>query len=775
MILSKAALYFTVSLTTLGLIHAECPNACSGHGQCGSFDMCTCDRNWQGADCSLRTCPFGLAHVDTPKGDLDGSTTIGDFNDVLVTGSTVYPYGTTEGFPHMVDTAGTVQGDTAHDYMECSNKGLCDRKSGECECLPGYDGTACQRASCPSKTATGSSGGSRGTSATTKTGVFGGKSAFSGTSSVTPQIGECSGHGTCETIEEIANFDHGNIYSLWDKESTMGCKCDAGYGGPDCSERMCKYGIDPLYTDDTTVRVTHTTVRIATSAASALGGSYALKFYDVFGEDHMTEALPIDGTGSINAVTHCTTVVNALKALPNGIISDVTCSQSVIPTSQGVEYTLTFTKNPGEMKELEINQYLDGARPTLTVSSGTYTTGVSTKIVGESTDYFATRCEGLSVKILTDSANVGDAWNSEARPGSLGFLSGTTTSLTTAEQRILKKCLGDSDLNADNNVDVQNWDKGVVVEADGTGSYNMIGAFPHAIKVVPKETTTGYTKFNYGSYHLVWYDASATNKEFRVANVDNNHNQVSEATESYVYTTKGTVQQMGWGTETEIADNSGMGSSSTRIVGYFDAFTNKIFTNYDTSCENQPGSGAKNFKCVEKGAKLFVVDGCWGGGDLGAATSNPFFGGSAVFNCADGTSPKANTGNLYTVTKVYTVPLGTNSTNTPATTVDADSDPTLKHEIDTFIIEVNANFAWEGWHGDPENSNTNAAGATRDQTWSDNTGVVTLFHFTPSTEGNFDYVSQCSNRGLCDNASGLCQCFKGYTGDDCATQNALAM
>jgi len=32
----------------------------------------------------------------------------------------------------------------------------------------------------------------------------------------------------------------------------------------------------------------------------------------------------------------------------------------------------------------------------------------------------------------------------------------------------------------------------------------------------------------------------------------------------------------------------------------------------------------------------------------------------------------------------------------------------------------------------------------------------------------------CSGRGLCDGSSAECQCFKGYTGQACQVQNALA-
>ena len=35
--------------------------------------------------------------------------------------------------------------DTAHSSMECSNAGTCDYQTGRCNCLPGYEGIACQR------------------------------------------------------------------------------------------------------------------------------------------------------------------------------------------------------------------------------------------------------------------------------------------------------------------------------------------------------------------------------------------------------------------------------------------------------------------------------------------------------------------------------------------------------------------------------------------------------------------------------------------------------
>ena len=55
------------------------------------------------------------------------------------------------------------------------------------------------------------------------------------------------------------------------------------------------------------------------------------------------------------------------------------------------------------------------------------------------------------------------------------------------------------------------------------------------------------------------------------------------------------------------------------------------------------------------------------------------------------------------------------------------------------------------------------------------TGYVQLLKFTPASTGNYEYVSMCSNRGLCNSDDGLCECFKGYTNDNCDTQSSLAV
>jgi len=48
-----------------------------------------------------------------------------------------------------------------------------------------------------------------------------------------------------------------------------------------------------------------------------------------------------------------------------------------------------------------------------------------------------------------------------------------------------------------------------------------------------------------------------------------------------------------------------------------------------------------------------------------------------------------------------------------------------------------------------------------------------VFKFYPPTN-KYAYAGECSNRGICDTDNGLCNCFNGFTNDNCDTIDALA-
>jgi hypothetical protein len=133
---------------------------------CKCFESINGDMEWTGSDCSERACPHSLSWI----GDVLRS------NDI-------------------------------HPLTECSDRGLCDRSKGECQCFPGYDGIACQRLACPD---------------------------------------ECNRHGVCYPERHLAKHA-GYIYEApWDSMKSVGCVCDIGFRGPSCSERECPTGPDPL-------------------------------------------------------------------------------------------------------------------------------------------------------------------------------------------------------------------------------------------------------------------------------------------------------------------------------------------------------------------------------------------------------------------------------------------------------------------------------------------------------------------------------------------------
>jgi len=218
-----------------------------------------------------------------------------------------------------------------HFYMECSNRGLCNRKTGECECFEPYEGSGCQRITCPN---------------------------------------DCSGHGTCERIQELADAES-VTYQLWDGIRLQGCKCDYRWQGADCSERRCPYGDDPLMTDATGYEVQ--TVTSTDCDNADLDGTFKLKFTDVWGEVWTTASIntAIYSTGVKTTLE--TDMADALTKIPNDIVEEVTVVASASGTN-GVTYTITFTKNPGNINSLSVHSVATTGTGTCASSATTFFT-----------------------------------------------------------------------------------------------------------------------------------------------------------------------------------------------------------------------------------------------------------------------------------------------------------------------------------------------------------------------------------------------------------------
>jgi len=109
--------------------------------------------------------------------------------------------------------------------------------------------------------------------------------------------------------------------------------------------------------------------------------------------------------------------------------------------------------------------------------------------------------------------------------------------------------------------------------------------------------------------------------------------------------------------------------------------------------------------------------------------------------------------NLYKATRVWTTPYtysGSDNTLVAAGAVNGMAE--LQRGI--HIIETDLTLNWG----------------------SDDTSILfNVYKFVPATASSYTYVAPCSNRGICNEETGVCQCFPGYTSDSCSVQNSLAL
>lgn len=234
-----------------------------------------------------------------------------------------------------------------HKYAECANRGICNRETGECQCFDGYEGKGCQRTTCPN---------------------------------------DCSGHGTCEYIEDLhfaatyADYDSRYFiqdpktfaYRGWDNRKIRGCVCDPTYGDIDCSKRMCPFGNDVLDVhDNLLISARYQVQQIRFKAISELSGlrskSFALTFKSKLNETFTTYPIVFDDSDLSDFVHD---VQLALLKLPNRIIDGVTVAASKVTmgtTATSVDdyvlLNITFTGNnvQGPQHLITVEDYECGA------------------------------------------------------------------------------------------------------------------------------------------------------------------------------------------------------------------------------------------------------------------------------------------------------------------------------------------------------------------------------------------------------------------------------
>jgi len=195
---------FITLATIIASAWARCNNDCSGNGICNAGSVCECELNFLGNDCSDRLCLYGKAFIDSPLGDINSNNGIDTDQQIQYqysNGLVGEQYDTAYGLARENNKD---PWNEAHFYRECSNKGICDRSTGQCACFPGFEGEGCRRITCPNS---------------------------------------CSGHGQCVNMA-VSNADYG----AWDEKKTVECQCDPGYTGADCSLRKCPQGSDPIAT-----------------------------------------------------------------------------------------------------------------------------------------------------------------------------------------------------------------------------------------------------------------------------------------------------------------------------------------------------------------------------------------------------------------------------------------------------------------------------------------------------------------------------------------------
>lgn len=217
-----------------------------------------------------------------------------------------------KGYP-LADIASAT--DVAHNPITCSGQGTCDYKTGNCICNSGYSGMACSATSCYS---------------------------------------DCNGRGQCVSLRSAAVLNDGHLfnrtttYNQWDADVIYGCKCDPGFSGADCSQRVCEYGPDPRLEVKPRERVT-----LVCDCTKGCAGKFKLRFMGSVLKTWLTSSSTgEDLAKAIMAAPGIYTTISGRSTVPvwagsEGDSSAALCQKGLVTRTEVV-----FLRNHGDLPAL---------------------------------------------------------------------------------------------------------------------------------------------------------------------------------------------------------------------------------------------------------------------------------------------------------------------------------------------------------------------------------------------------------------------------------------
>lgn len=158
------------------------------------------------------------------------------------------------------------------------------------------------------------------------------------------------------------SLNHTTSYTAWDADTTVGCFCDPGYAGYDCSKKLCDFGVDPR--DAAPFNGYEKVSLVCDCATAACGGKFKLRFKGRNAQTFLTGS-----SVAADVVTHITSTgayytqttaygstAPIVVSVAGGDENTTLCASSETRVTE-----IQFLRNTGDMSAMSFSQIRLGA------------------------------------------------------------------------------------------------------------------------------------------------------------------------------------------------------------------------------------------------------------------------------------------------------------------------------------------------------------------------------------------------------------------------------